>query len=65
MPGATNENRLAPLDALRGLAALGVAVFYHYVHFGGAPEAYPLARFDLFHWLYANGWLLTSGEALG
>ncbi len=60
MPGSTNENRLAPLDALRGVAALGVAVFYHYVHFGGAPEAYPLARFDLFHWLYGNGWLLVD-----
>jgi peptidoglycan/LPS O-acetylase OafA/YrhL len=60
MRRSTEEKRLAPLDALRGLAALGVAIFYHYVHFGGAPATYPLARLDPFQWLYANGWLLVD-----
>jgi peptidoglycan/LPS O-acetylase OafA/YrhL len=54
------DDRLAPLDALRGLAALGVAVVFHYVHFGGDGATYPHAQNAIFAWLYANGWLLVD-----
>lgn len=54
--------RLAYLDGLRGIAALIVAVFFHYVHFsgtyqpGGEPiEAAPLYGNAVLHALYAHG----------
>jgi peptidoglycan/LPS O-acetylase OafA/YrhL len=52
--------RLAPLDALRGLAALGVSLFWHYQHFGGNKATYPFANFVVAHWLYETGWLLVD-----
>jgi peptidoglycan/LPS O-acetylase OafA/YrhL len=55
-----DEPSLAPLHGLRGLAALGVAVFFHYVHFGGDPASYPLVDVEIVHWLYGNGWLLVD-----
>ena len=52
--------RLAPLDALRGFAALGVSVFSHYQHFGGTKATYPLANLLVFHWIYENAWLFVD-----
>jgi peptidoglycan/LPS O-acetylase OafA/YrhL len=51
--------RLLPLDALRGLAALGVAL-YHFQHFGGDRAYYPLASVQPFEWLYTRGWCLVD-----
>lgn len=44
--------RLAPLDALRGLAALAVPTFTHFQHFGGDRNAYPYNHLALVHWFY-------------
>lgn len=52
--------RLAPLDALRGLAALGVSVFSHFQHFGGDRGKYPLNNFLPAHWVYENAWLFVD-----
>ena len=52
--------RLAPLDALRGLAALGVSVFSHYQHFGGDKATYPLNSLLVGHWVYENAWLFVD-----
>jgi peptidoglycan/LPS O-acetylase OafA/YrhL len=54
--------RLEPLDALRGFAALGVAVFSHYQHWNGgaAKETYPFAKQAIASWLYANSWLFVD-----
>ncbi|HVV53605.1 MAG TPA: acyltransferase [Polyangia bacterium] len=52
--------RLAPLDALRGLAALGVSLFSHYQHFGGNKATYPFANLLVPHWLYENSWLFVD-----
>lgn len=52
--------RLAPLDALRGLAALGVSLFSHYVHFGGDKATYPFNQFLIVHWVYENSWLFVD-----
>ncbi len=52
--------RLAPLDALRGLAALGVSVFSHFQHFGGDHATYPLMQYMAFHWIYENAWLFVD-----
>jgi peptidoglycan/LPS O-acetylase OafA/YrhL len=57
---SADQNRLAPLHGLRGMAALGVAVFFHYIHFGGAIGDHPLTNVAIVHWLYANGWLLVD-----
>lgn len=46
-----NEKRLSALDGLRGIAALGVAIFWHYQHF--APASYPFAAKA--YWLYHYG----------
>jgi len=53
-------SRLAPLDALRGLAALGVSVFSHYQHFGGERAKYPLMGYLPVHWVYDNAWLFVD-----
>ena len=52
--------RLAPLDALRGLAALAVAIFSHYQHFGGDKKTYPYNDIRVFNWLYENSWLFVD-----
>jgi peptidoglycan/LPS O-acetylase OafA/YrhL len=52
--------RLAPLDALRGVAALGVSLFSHYQHFGGDRAAYPFAKLLAVHWVYENAWLFVD-----
>jgi len=44
--------RLAPLDALRGFAALAVPAFTHFQHFGGDKSLYPYDSLALGHWLY-------------
>jgi peptidoglycan/LPS O-acetylase OafA/YrhL len=44
--------RLAPLDALRGLAALAVPTFTHFQHWGGDRNAYPFNDVPLVHGLY-------------
>ncbi|HVT07037.1 MAG TPA: acyltransferase [Polyangia bacterium] len=44
--------RLAPLDALRGLAALAVPTFTHFQHFGGDRSTYPYDSLALVHWFY-------------
>lgn len=55
--------RLRSLDSLRGLAAIGVAFFFHYGHFDlqffiQHPEAQPWFR--AFGWFYQNGWNLVD-----
>jgi peptidoglycan/LPS O-acetylase OafA/YrhL len=52
--------RLAPIDGLRGLAALGVAVLSHYQHFGGDKAAYPFANVLAMRWMYNNAWLFVD-----
>lgn len=52
--------RVAPLDSLRGLAALAVAVFSHYQHFGGDHARYPFAATPVGVWLYGNAWFLVD-----
>jgi peptidoglycan/LPS O-acetylase OafA/YrhL len=49
---APRSVRLAPIDALRGLAALAVPTFTHFQHFGGDREAYPYNSLALVHWFY-------------
>lgn len=55
----TESHRLQPLDAMRGVAALGVA-FFHYQHFGGDPKRYPWIDTEPATWLYARGWMLVD-----
>lgn len=53
--------RVGQVDALRGLAALLVAVFYHNFYMGGQPiHTGPLDALQPFHWLYAWGWTLVD-----
>src|SRR5262252_1542846 len=54
------DHRLGALDGLRGLSALGIAVFFHFQHFGGDLAAYPLARHLPFTWLYTHGFVLVD-----
>lgn len=59
----TVQNRLRPLDSLRGLAAFGVAFFWHYRHFNmisfdSNPSAMPFYR--IFSWFYIYGWNLVD-----
>src|SRR5579863_6803906 len=56
----TDDNRLAALHGLRGLSALGVAVFFHFAHFGGTTDDYPFASLPGIHWVYAQGLLLVD-----
>lgn len=60
MSDASGQERLAPLDALRGLAAVGVSVFSHYQHFGGDKAKYPLNNLLAAHWVYENAWLFVD-----
>lgn len=57
---STAPPRVAPLDSLRGLAALAVAVFSHYQHFGGDHARYPFAATAWGAWLYGNSWFLVD-----
>ena len=53
--------RVGQVDALRGLAALLVALFYHNFYLGGqAIYTGPLDSLQPFHWLYAWGWTLVD-----
>jgi peptidoglycan/LPS O-acetylase OafA/YrhL len=52
--------RLDPMDALRGIAALGVAVFSHYQHWGCPKEQYPFLAHAVASWLYAYSWLFVD-----
>ena len=53
--------RVGQVDALRGLAALFVAIFYHNFYMGGQPiYTGPLDGLQPFHWLYAWGWTLVD-----
>ena len=59
----TAYSRLRPLDSLRGLAAIGVAFFWHYKHFNFAyfdanPGTLPL--YSIFYWFYTYGWNLVD-----
>jgi peptidoglycan/LPS O-acetylase OafA/YrhL len=56
----TADARLAPLDALRGLAALGVSVFSHYQHFGGERAKYPFMEYLATRWVYDCAWLFVD-----
>jgi len=51
-----SSGRVLPLDSLRGLAALGVTLFWHYPHFG------PERPFDgaVAVWLYRYGLMLVD-----
>jgi peptidoglycan/LPS O-acetylase OafA/YrhL len=60
MSKRSETGRLAPLDALRGFAALGVSVFSHYQHFGGNKATYPFANNLAAHWVYENAWLFVD-----
>lgn len=48
--------RLSALDSLRGLAAIGIAFFWHYQHFN--PATYPFSRKA--YWLYNFGFSLVD-----
>ena len=53
-------NRLKPLDTIRGVAAIIVALFSHYHHFDHtmAPEAQPL--YSVLGIFYENGWHMVD-----
>ncbi len=53
------DHRLAPLDAMRGMAALAVIV-YHVRHFGGDLHTYPLASATVPWFLYLRGWMFVD-----
>jgi len=59
----TTFSRLDALDSLRGLAALGIAFFWHYKLFNidffqAHPETQP--SFEAFKWFYLCGWNLVD-----
>lgn len=63
MTDAGRDESLVHIDGLRGLAALAVALFYHYVHFLDPfqPSALtiadaPGAGLPVIGWLYVQGW---------
>lgn len=60
MSKSPRTDRLAPLDALRGFAALGVSLFSHYQHFGGNKATYPFARWTAVAWIYETSWLFVD-----
>ncbi|MFC3771488.1 acyltransferase family protein, partial [Paenibacillus sp. GCM10012303] len=51
------NNRLSALDSLRGIAAIGVAFFWHYQHF--IPQSESPFR-SIAYWFYQYGWLLVD-----
>jgi peptidoglycan/LPS O-acetylase OafA/YrhL len=54
--GTTTSGRVLPMDSMRGIAALGVTLFWHYSHFG------PYRPFDGFlpYWLYRYGLMFVD-----
>lgn len=54
------DNRLAALHGLRGLSAVGVAILFHYVHFGGTTSEYPFDGVPGIHWVHVDGVLLVD-----
>ena len=53
--------RLSSLDSLRGFAAIGVALFYHYQHYIGISTYsgdYPFSSFGF--WFFKYGWSLVD-----
>jgi len=60
MDGQARARRLAPLDTLRGGAALAVALFSHFQHFGGDKAGYPFMAVAPVAWLYQRSWLLVD-----
>lgn len=60
MSRSTSTERLAPLDALRGIAALGVSLFSHYSCMGGDRATYPFNNLLVGHWVYENAWLFVD-----
>ena len=60
MTESPRAERLAPLDTLRGFAALSVALFSHFQHFGGDKSTYPFMKIDPVAWLYTRSWLLVD-----
>lgn len=60
-----NNNRILVLDSLRGLAALGVALFCHYRHFSqpfgvSVLKNSPFINSQPFNWLYIHSWVLVD-----
>lgn len=51
-----SKERLVPLDAVRGVAAIGIAIFWHYQHF--APEVFPFSSKG--YWFYHYGYLCVD-----
>lgn len=58
MSPAHRQARLTELDGLRGLAALGVAIFHLMMFLGGTPN--PIAALPGTGWLLAKGWHLVD-----
>lgn len=54
------RQRIEQIDALRGLAALGVAMFFHAYYVQGHIFDGPGSAFPPLHWLYRWGWTLVD-----
>jgi len=55
------KERLVPLDSLRGIAAIGIAFFWHLQHFGYTQEiASQQPYYSIFKWFYSYGWNLVD-----
>jgi peptidoglycan/LPS O-acetylase OafA/YrhL len=53
----SNIKRISTLDSLRGIAAIGVAFFWHYQHYN-PQNGYPFSRIG--YWFYTYGWNLVD-----
>lgn len=51
--------RIKSLDGLRGIAALGISVFCHYMYFK-PQHGYPFHEYAVFFWFYDCGWTLVD-----
>lgn len=51
------RKRLSSLDTLRGMAAIGVSLFFHYVHFS-PQHGFPFSQKA--YWFYHYGWSLVE-----
>ncbi|MDP6977255.1 MAG: acyltransferase [Myxococcota bacterium] len=56
MSESTQRERIAALDSLRGMAAFGVTLFWHYSHFGAGRVFEGMAA----DWLYRYGLMLVD-----